>query len=315
MSRTIRVFAPATVANVACGFDILGFAVDKPGDEVEITLHDTPGVRLTAITGDEGRLSYEADVNTASVAVAHYLRTRGLSHLGADIQLHKQMPFGSGMGSSAASAAAAVFAIHTLLGRDEPREALLPAAMEGERVACGTAHADNVGPSLLGGFVLIRSYDPLDVVRIPTPEGLACALVHPHLEVPTRDAREILRQHIRLRDAIVQWGNVAGLIAGLMQNDFELIGRSLQDVIVEPVRSLLIPGFDQVKQAALSAGALGCGISGSGPSVFALCRNLSMAHRVGKAMQTSFGQLGIPNDTYVSGINRHGPIIRTSVSA
>ncbi|MEN7548440.1 homoserine kinase [Rapidithrix thailandica] len=308
MSESIRVFASATVANVACGFDILGFAVNAPGDEVILKKKNTPGVTISQITGDGGRLSLNSQENTVGVAVLQYLNKIG-SDQGIDITLHKKMPFGSGLGSSAASAVAGAFAINELLGGSLSTEELLPFAIEGERIACGSAHADNVAPSLFGGFVLIRSYQPLDVVRINTPPELYCAIIHPQIEVPTKEARNILKKNIRMEDAITQWGNVAGLIAGLMQSDYALIGRSLQDVIVEPVRSILIPGFEKVKQASLQTGALGCGISGSGPSIFSLCRGQETAVQVGKAKQQIFEQLGIGCEVYTSQINQQGPVI------
>ena len=311
MKKSIKVFAPATVANVACGFDIMGLALDEPGDEVEMELTDTPGVVIADITGDQGKLPRETEKNTVGVAVARLLEDRGVD-TGVSIVLHKHMPLGSGLGSSAASAVAGVFAANELLIRYFPdkaiskREDLLPYAMEGERLACGSAHADNVAPSLLGGFVLIRSYHPLDVVRIPTPEALCCTVIHPHIEVQTKDARSILKKQLLLKDAVVQWGNAAGLIAGLWQCDFDLIGRSMEDVIVEPIRSLLIPGFSNVKSAALEAGALGCGISGSGPSLFALSKDWAIAHQVGKAMTAAFEHIGIGSEVYVSKINKQG---------
>lgn len=303
----ITVFAPATVANVACGFDIFGFAVDQPGDVVTLTRRDEPGVSITTITGDNGRLPRETGRNTAGIAIERYLQFTRRTDVGVDVVLHKQMPLGSGLGSSAASAVAGVFAINELLGSPLKPIELLPFAMEGERIACGSAHADNVGPSLLGGFVIVRSYAPLDVVKIDTPDGLYAALVHPDVEVNTKDARFILKNEVSLRNTITQMGNVAGLIAGLMKPDYELISRSLVDVIIEPVRSILIPQFQEVKQAALGNGALGCSISGSGPSLFALCRDEATAQRVGAAMQAAFAEAEIMSECYVSEINRQGP--------
>lgn len=306
--KSIKVFAPATVANVSCGFDVLGFAVDNPGDEVILTLKETPGVTISKITGDEGRLPLNAERNTVGVSVINFLKHIG-SEQGVDIQLHKKMPLGSGLGSSAASAVAGVFAINELLGKPLTQEQLLPFAMEGERLACGSAHADNVAPSLLGGFVLIRSYDPLDVIKLPTPEKLWATIIHPHIEVQTKDARAILRKNISLLDGVTQWGNVAGLVAGLYTSDYDLIGRSLQDVVVEPIRSILIPGFDDAKQAAKDAGALGGGISGSGPSIFALSTDEETAHKVGEAMTKVFNNLQIGSEYYASKINLRGPVI------
>ncbi|MES2733301.1 MAG: homoserine kinase [Bacteroidota bacterium] len=308
MSDSIRIFASATVANVACGFDIFGFAVDNPGDEVVLRKRAKPGVEILEITGDEGRLPRQFEKNTAGVAIAAYLQHIG-SDQGIEVTLHKKMPLGSGLGSSAASSVAGVYAINELMGSPMAQADLLPFAMEGERLACGSAHADNVAPSLMGGFIVIRSYEPLDIIRIPTPSDLYCTLVHPQIEVNTKDARHILKKQIPLKDTIIQMGNVAGLIAGLMQSDYALIGRSLVDVIIEPVRAILIPGFWDVKKAALEAGALGCSISGSGPSMFALCKDAETAQRVGHAMQAKFAAIRIESEIYVSGINRVGPIV------
>ncbi len=305
--ESIRVFAPATVANVACGFDIFGFAVASPGDEVILTRSETSGVRITDIIGDEGRLPREASRNTAGISIQTYLKHIGQPDLGIEMVLNKQMPLGSGLGSSAASAVAGVYAVNELLGRPLTPLQLLPFAMEGERIACGSAHADNVGPSLLGGFVMVRSYNPLDVVRIQTPASLFCTLVHPDIEVNTKDARFILKNEVSLKNTIIQMGNVAGLIAGLMTPDYDLISRSLVDVIIEPVRSILIPEFNEVKQAALDAGALGCSISGSGPSMFALSRDADTAEQIGAAMQQAFLAVGITSEAYVSEINQEGP--------
>jgi homoserine kinase len=213
------------------------------------------------------------------------------------------------MGSSAASAVAALVGANHLLGEPFSRRELLPFAMEAERVACGSAHADNVAPSLIGGFVLIRGYEPLDVVSIPTPENLFCTLIHPQLELKTQDSRQVLRTSISLQDAITQWGNIAGLIAGLMKPDFGLIGRSLKDVVAEPIRSLLIPGFDLIKEKAIEAGALGCGISGSGPTIFALSTELELAKRAGKVVQTEFLKLKLNSEIFVSRINTKGAVV------
>jgi homoserine kinase len=312
--KSIRVFASATVANVACGFDSLGFAIDLPGDEVWLERTGTGAVRVVGITGDGGRLPLEASRNTASVAVLTMLdalRSLGdeRASAGFDIRIDKQMPLGSGLGSSAASSVAAVIGANALLGDPFTRKELLPFVMQSEKIACGAAHADNVAPALLGGFVLVRSYQPLDVVQLRVPEDLWCAVVHPHIELLTEDARKVLKKNIRLDDAVVQWSNLAGLITGLMMPDYDLIGRSLDDIIFEPVRSLLIPGFDAVKGAALEAGALGCSISGSGPSIFALCRGEAAARHVGAAMEQAFVPYRLGTDLFVSQVNMVGPRI------
>jgi homoserine kinase len=303
----VRVFAPATVANVASGFDVLGFALDSPGDSVTLTRTAEKGAHVRSITGDDGRLRRDPKRNTAAVAAAAFLERIG-NPFGVDIELEKRMPLSSGLGSSAASAVASVTAANLLAGSPLSRRDLLPFTMEAERAACGSAHADNVAPSLLGGFVLIRSYEPLDVVQLPVPAGLSCAVVHPHTELRTEDARRVLKKEIHLSDAIRQWGNLAALVAALYNGDLQLLGRSLQDVVAEPVRSLLIPGFAKVKAAALGAGALGCSISGSGPSVFALCARPEDSARAGDAMVAAFKAAGLASDLYLSAVNPRGPV-------
>lgn len=306
MKESIKVFASATVANVTCGFDVLGFAVSNPGDEVVLKPNNLGKVRIMEIKGDGGKLPKDPDLNTASVAINKYLQ-HIQSGQGFDIFLEKKMPLGSGLGSSAASAVAGVFAANELLGTPLVPTDLLAFAMEGERQACGAAHADNVAPALYGGMVLIRSYSPLDVVRIPVQKPLYVSLVHPHISVATKDARDILKKQVLMKDAVQQWGNIAGLVVGIMQGDFPLIGRSMQDVIVEPIRSILIPGFDRVKAAALEAGALGCGISGSGPSIFALSADVNTAEKAGNEMSKAFSSLDIQSEIYISGVNMEGP--------
>lgn len=308
MKASIRVFAPATVANVGCGFDILGFAVEQPGDEVVIKLSKEPGVTITKITGDGGLLPLNINKNTAGFSVVEFLK-HIKSNQGLEIELHKKMPLGSGLGSSAASSIASLVATNILLGSPLKKKELLPFAMQAEKQACGTAHADNVAPALLGGFILIRSYDPIDIIQIPTPENLFCTIIHPQIQIRTEDARKILKKRIMLKDAVVQWGNTAGLIAGLMKPDYELIGRSLQDVIIEPIRSILIPAFEKIKNTALKAGALGCSISGSGPSVFAFSRSKIIAGRAGQSMQEKFKALAVDSEIYISKINKEGPKI------
>ena len=304
-NRTIRAYAPASIGNVSCGFDVMGMAVEAPGDEVIITLNDTGIVTIKNIEGDNGKLPRIAEENTAGVAVIEYLKTIG-SKQGAEITLIKNLPLGSGMGSSAASAVAAVVAINALFDNRLPKKELLPFVMQAEFVACGSAHADNAAPSLLGGLILIRDNHPLDIIEIPTPAELMCVLVHPHVEVKTRDARQVLKQSVPLKDAITQWGNTAALVSGMMKPDYELIGRALQDVVAEPVRAVLIPGFHHIKAKAVDGGALGCGISGSGPTMFAFCKNKVIANNVGQIMQQQFKAIGLPSEVYVSGVNKEG---------
>ncbi len=309
MKDSIKVFAPATVANVVCGFDVLGFAVNEPGDEVIMRLTDTPGITISKITGDGGRLPMDPKRNTVSVSVEHYLKYIERNDIGLDIELHKKMPIGSGLGSSSASTVAGLFAAKTLLDDETDVLKLLPFAMKGEEMACGHGHADNVAPALLGGFVLIRSYEPLDVVRLPHPAGLYCAIVFPDVDVPTREARQIIRNKIQMKDAVTQWGNIAGLVSGLFMNDIGLVGRSMKDILVEPVRSMLIPDFYKMREMAMDAGAVSFGISGSGPSVFSFTRDEETATQITQKLQKHLSALNINSNAYVSSINDQGPRI------
>ncbi|MEI8032726.1 MAG: homoserine kinase [Chlorobiaceae bacterium] len=315
--KTVKGFASATVGNVACGFDVLGFAITEPGDEVILTLSDEklPGspVSITAITGDGGALPLDPKKNTSSFVVLkflEYIRTQKKIDFEGHIylELRKHLPLSSGMGSSAASAAAALAAANELMGRPCSKMELVHFAIEGERVACGSAHADNAAPALLGNFVLIRSYTPLDLIVIPSPEHLFCSLVHPHTELRTSFARSVLPASIPLKSATQQWGNVGALITGLLTSDYDLIGRALVDVVAEPKRAPLIPGFFEVKQAAIDAGALGCSIAGSGPSIFAFSSSQKTALEVANAMKEAFLHSKSPlhSDIWVSPICREG---------
>jgi homoserine kinase len=307
MKKKIKVFAPASVTNVSCGFDIMGFAIDWPGDEVVLKIKDKPGITISKITGDSGRLPLDPRKNTAGaslIALAEHLEFKK----GIEMEIHKKMALGSGLGSSAASAVASVFALNEMLDRPLSKKELIPFALEGEKLTCGgTPHADNISACLMGGFVVVRSMNPVDVVNIKTPGKLYCTIVHPRLEINTADTRKILRKQVLLADAVKQWGNVAGLIAGLTTGDYALIGRSLQDVIIEPIRSILIPGFNNIKQAAIDAGALGCSISGSGPSIFALSKSEAIAKKAGDAMMEILSSIDIDGDIYISKINQQGP--------
>ena len=308
MKKSIKVFAPATVANVVCGFDILGFAVNEPGDELIMELTDKPGVNIVSIEGDEGKLPLDPQKNTVSASVISLLKQIAREDIGVNIRLKKKMPMGSGLGSSAASAVAGLFAINELLDRPLTKEQLLPFAMEGEALACGHGHADNVAPALFGGFTLIKSYEPLEVIALPVPD-LYCALLYPHVDVPTRDARQIIRSKVSLKDAVTQWGNIAGLISSLYTQDYDLLGRCMKDVIVEPVRSMLIPEFDKMKEIAMENGALGFGISGSGPTVFSLYRSADDAQKVLANLKQLLANKGIESNIYLSEINKNGPIV------
>ncbi|GAB2972920.1 homoserine kinase [Mucilaginibacter puniceus] len=307
VGASVRVFAPATVANVVCGFDVLGFAVNEPGDEVIMRVTDKPGIVISKITGDDGRLPLNPEKNTVSVSVQHYLKSIGRPDIGLDIELHKKMPIGSGLGSSSASTVGGLFAIKTLLGDDTDPINILPFAIKGEEMACGHGHADNVAPALFGGFVLVRSYEPLDVIRLPHPKNLYCGIVFPDVDVPTREARQIIRNKINMKDAVTQWGNIAGLVSGLFMGDIDLIGRSMQDVLVEPVRSMLIPDFYKMREIAMEMGAVSFGISGSGPSVFAFTRDEQTAKAITQKLQQHLTGIKIGSNSYVSTINDAGP--------
>ncbi|MEM7349755.1 MAG: homoserine kinase [Acidobacteriota bacterium] len=304
-TKSCRVFAPGSVSNVACGFDVLGFAIEEPGDEVVVSERQAPGVELREVIGDDGRLPRDAERNTASVAVRTLLEAAG-STRGVALSLYKKMPLSSGLGSSAASGVAAVYGTNQLLGLGASREELLRCAMVAEQVACGSAHADNAAPSLFGGWVLIRSSDPPDVVELPVPEGLSCAVVRPHIEVETRASRGLLGDTVPLRAAVSQWGNLGALVAGLYSGDLELIARSLVDAIAEPKRAVLVPGFREAQTAARDHGALGCSLSGSGPSVFALCASRGDAEKVTAAMAQAFERRGLTSDRHVSRVGAEG---------
>ena len=299
----LKIFAPATIANISCGFDVLGLALDTVGDEMLIRKSKQKGVRITKIIGQT--LPFETHKNVAGVAALALLAETDCE-FGFEIEINKQIKPGSGIGSSAASSAGAVWAINELIGKPFNVVDLVRFAMEGERLATGVPHADNVAPALFGGFTLVRSYQPLDIIRIHTPSELFTTVIHPQIEVKTSDARDILKTTVPLKDAIKQWGNVGGLISGLYTEDYDLIGRSLEDFIIEPIRSILIPAFDAVKQQSVKAGALGCGISGSGPSVFALSKGEETALKVADAMKMVYEKVGIDYDIHVSKVNKQG---------
>lgn len=299
----LRIFAPATIANVSCGFDVLGLCLDTVGDEMIIRKTTEKGIKISKLVGQD--LPLETHKNVAGVAGLAMLEKLNINY-GFEIEIYKNIKAGSGIGSSAASSAGAVWAMNELLDKPFSTKELVPFAMQGEKLASGTAHADNVAPALLGGFTLIRSYAPLDIVKIPTPEELYATVIHPQIEVKTSDSRSVLKENITLKKSIVQIGNLGGLICGLYTSDYNLIGRSLHDEIIEPLRSILIPGFDDVKENALDCGALGAGISGSGPSIFALSKGEEMAEHVAQTMSETYEKLNIDYDVHVSKINTEG---------
>lgn len=312
-NQWIKIKAPATVANMVCGFDILGFAVNSPYDQMEMRwmarAENEPSI--TIINIDNYHLPTDPEKNVAGAALIAFLeeyeekQKSSSSKIKFEVKINKLIKPGSGVGSSAASAAGAVVGGNYLLGNIFSKDDLVRFAMNGEKLASGVKHADNIAPCIFGGVTLVRSIFPLEIIALPSP-SLHVTIVHPQIEVRTSDARSILRQQVLLKDAIKQWGNIAGLVAGLMKSDYDLIGRSLEDVIIEPVRSILIPGFDALKLACKNAGALGGGISGSGPSIFMLSKTKEIAIAVEKEMKQLYDGIGLPHHTYVTSINQTG---------
>ena len=337
LNQWIKIKAPATVANMVCGFDILGFAVNNPYDEMEMRLvkRTAEQASITIINVDEYNLPTEPEKNVAGAALLALMeeytansniesslinnnqsafvnatkvqqdKMVDFSTMGFEVKINKRIKPGSGVGSSAASSAGAVVGANYLLGNPFSKDDLVRFAMNGEKVASGVKHADNIAPCIFGGVTLVRSIFPLEIIALPSP-ALFVTIVHPQIEVRTADARSILKQNVQLKDAIKQWGNIAGLVAGLMKGDYELIGRSLEDVIIEPVRSILIPGFDDLKKACKAAGALGGGISGSGPSIFFLSKENATALAIEQEMKKLYEGLGLAHHTYVTTINQEG---------
>lgn len=301
--ESIRIFAPATVANVSCGFDAMGFALDHLGDEMIFSKNEVSEVRITKIEG--AKLSFDPKKNAAGTVAKAMLDEQGFP-FGVDIVIKKGYKPGSGLGSSAASSAGTAFAMNQLLDRPYNQLDLVRFAMLGEETACGSQIADNVSAALYGGFVLIRSYKPLDVVSLPTPAELFVAVIHPQVEIKTETARKIVPDSIPIKNAIAQWANVGGLISGLYTEDYDLIGRSLADYVAEPARKQLIPHFDLIKQTAMKAGALGAGISGSGPSVFALCVGKPTAEAVRDAWDIVYAETNYEYKCYVSSVGGKG---------
>ncbi|OWY21404.1 homoserine kinase [Sphingobacteriales bacterium UPWRP_1] len=304
----VTAFAPATVANLNCGFDVLGMAIAAPGDEVSVWFNDAGTVRIVEITGDEGRLSYQPEKNTATGGMLTLLQHVGCQR-GVDVRIAKKMPFGSGLGSSAASAVAGVMALNRLLDSPLSKQQLVSFALDGEVIASGSRHADNVAPSMLGGIVLIRGYNPLDMIELPVPSNLFCVAIYPKIEILTKEARNILPKEIPLKTAITQTGNLAGLVSALYTRDFMLLERSMTDLFAEPYRAPLIPHFHELRQLALGRQALAFGISGSGPGMFALTQTADSAEVVSYTLQQFLQSRQIPCLAYVSEVNRSGAII------
>ena len=299
----IKIFCPATIANISCGFDVLGLCLETVGDEMIIRKSDVQGIKIKKIVGED--LPLESSKNVAGVAALALLDAIDYK-FGFEIEIYKNIKPGSGIGSSAASAAGAVFGINELLGKPFNRKELVEFAMKGEAIASGSEHADNVAPAILGGITLVRSSAPLDIIKIESPSELFATVIHPQIELKTSEMRAVLQPMIPLKSAILQWGNLGGLIAGFYTSDYELIGRSLHDEIVEPLRGPFIPKFDVIKKTALENGALGSGISGSGPSIFALSKGIETANRIAKAMFVIYEDMNMPFEIHVSKVNPEG---------
>ena len=302
--RSATAFAPASVGNVAVGFDVLGQAVGALGDRVRAVRRDAAGVSIRAIRGVVQDLPLAAEKNTAGMAVLALARELDLGH-GFELEIDKGIPLGSGLGGSAASAVAAVVAAAAVVGRPLERTQLLKFAMQGEAVASGSVHVDNIAPSLYGGLVLTVGIDNPHVKQIPVPDDVRCVIVHPHMVLGTREARAILSKTVPLGDVIWQQANLAGFLAACYTSDIALMRESLLDVVIEPQRQVLIPGFSAVKAAALAARAIGCSISGAGPTVFAWAESAD-AERVRAGMVAAFAAHGLAADAWVSDIGREG---------
>jgi homoserine kinase len=300
--QSITIKTPATIANLVCGFDILGLCLEQPCDVMQVNLLNEK--KVTVRSTNNFPLPEDPRLNTAGAPLIEMINSIH-EEVGFEVIIEKHIKPGSGLGSSAASAAGAVVAANHLLRNRFSREEQVGFAMHGEKVASGVKHADNVAPVIYGGITLIRCIFPLDIISIPAPP-LFITIVHPQIEVRTADARQILRKEVQLKDAIKQWGNIAGLVTGLMKSDYDLIGRSLEDVIIEPVRSILIPGFDEIKKQCREAGALGGGISGSGPSIFMLSRDEGTAVLLQSIMRSIYNRIGLEFHTYVTTMNKTG---------
>lgn len=303
MKKEIRVRVPATIANLVSGFDVLGMAIQEPFDEVYICKSSTPGIRITHT--DHFGLPSEVEKNVAGVSLQAMILAMNDLDSGWEVVIHKNIKPGSGLGSSAASAAGVVYAVNALLGRPFKLEALVAFAAEGEKLASGAAHADNIAPCLFGGVTLIRPGHTPDIIQLPSP-NIYVVVLHPQIELKTAVARNVLPKEISIKVAARQWGNVGALVAGICTNNTQLMAKGMEDFIAEPYRKGFIPQFDEMKLAALSEGALGGGISGSGPSVFMLCNNKLIADKTEKVMSMEFQSANIPFNTYVTTIHQGG---------
>ncbi|NJD21085.1 MAG: homoserine kinase [Melioribacter sp.] len=304
--KSIKVIVPATVSNVGPGFDIMGFAINTPIEEMVLRLIDKPGIKISRVTGDKNGLPLDIKKNTATVALKHMISMLNIN-LGIELEIRKKIISGSGLGSSAASAVAAPFALNELLGKPFSKHELMEFALLGEKIASGSIHADNVAPCLFGGFILIRGYNPTDIVQLSSPKNLYCTILHPQFEIKTSEARKLIKRNYSLKDVITQTGNAAGLVTGILKSDYKLIKRSLNDLIAEPARAKLIPGFYEIKNAAMESGAIGCSISGSGPAIFAFSTSEKDGRKIGSVMKKVSSKYFKKSNVYVSSINTDGP--------
>ncbi len=302
----ISIFSPASVANVGCGFDIFAFALEEPGDEIRLKIKNEQGVKITKISGIPS-LPRDSQKNTASVSLMAMLEYID-ADFGIEMEIHKKMPIKSGLGSSAASAVGSVFALNELLELKLGNEILIKFAMEGEKIASyNQVHLDNISACLYGGFILARSQDPVDIISIPVPENLFYVILHSHIDIDTSEARQILPKLITLPGAVEQWANTAAVTTALFTEDYELLKRSISDTIIEPIRAREIPYFKEMKNTSLKAGSVGFGVSGSGPSVFALAKSENSAQHIQNALVGMFENKDLPFDTYTGRINTRGP--------
>ena len=299
----VRLFSPATISNLSCGFDVLGLCLETIGDYMEITKSKKKGIYITSIIGE--KVPYDVKKNVAGVASEALIDSLN-PDFGFEIKIDKKIKPGSGIGSSAASSVGAVVGINHLLGNPFKPEELIPYALEGEKLACGSEHADNVAPAILGGITLVRSTKPIDIIKLPIPKNLKAVIIHPKIEIKTADARKVLDKSIPLEKASQYWGNLGAFVSSLYENNYDLMKKSIVDNIIEPKRSQLIPMFDSLKQIANDNDSIGCGISGSGPSVFSLANGLKTAKIINNSFKKIYEETGIPFKTYVSDINKSG---------
>lgn len=299
----VRLFSPATISNLSCGFDVLGLCLETIGDYMEIIKSKRKGIYITSIIGE--KIPYDVKKNVAGVASEALIDSLKLD-FGFEIKIDKKIKPGSGIGSSAASSVGAVVGINHLLGNPFKLKELIPYALEGEKLACGSKHADNVAPAILGGITLVRSTKPIDIIKLPIPKNLKAVIIHPKIEIKTADARKVLDKSIPLEKASQYWANLGAFVSSLYENNYELMKKSIVDNIIEPKRSQLIPMFDSLKQIANDNDSIGCGISGSGPSVFSLANGLKTAKIINNSFKKIYEETGIPFKTYVSDINKSG---------